>query len=122
GAVAVAVDQGVFQELPGGQLFLELRQRDEVVVLPVDLPRPGRAGGAGNGVARLPGVGEAFAESGFPGAGRTGNEEEDACALGHGNGGRTFGTADAENASLDSRGRLVWHSEFKPRMDADGHG
>jgi hypothetical protein len=69
GAVVVVVDFGMFEELPGVHIGLELFRGEEVVVPPVDLALAWGSGGAGDGVVGGSGLGEAAAEGGFSGPG-----------------------------------------------------
>lgn len=69
GAVEVAVDGGVFEEIACLESLLEVFAGEEVVVFAVFFAWAGGAGGAGDGVADFSGIGEATAEGGFARAG-----------------------------------------------------
>ena len=81
-AVEVAMDFGMFEELAilhaGGEFFTG----KEEVVFAVDFARAGGACGAGDGVDEVGFLAQGGCESGFSGAGGSGEDEEDAIGSG----------------------------------------
>ena len=92
GAIAAAVDLGVLEEVAVSDALLECILGEEKVVEAVGFARALGAGGAGNGVVEGRGRGRGAAHGGFAGAGRAGDDAENASALeGHaGKEGRVF--------------------------------
>lgn len=75
GAVAVAVDPGVFQEVARAHPGLEISGREEVVVLAIGLSRARRAGGGGDGGDAGQFLLGAAGKGGFAAAGGAGEKD-----------------------------------------------
>ena len=87
GAVVVVVDARVFEEVAGRDAVLEFGEVHEMVILAVDLAGAGRAGRAGDGVEGVGRLPQRTANGRFAGAGRSGDDEENAEAFHNGEGG-----------------------------------
>ena len=75
GAIEVAVDFRVFEEIARGESALEIFAAEEMVIPAVLFAGTRNPSGAGNRIPRLAGIREAAAKRGFPRSRGPGNDE-----------------------------------------------